>query len=73
MTNQQLATKIITTLGKHLAPGECTWGDEHPDAHGDLFGHEHHKNPSLYVEDMILDVEKLIGRHKSKLVVTREV
>jgi len=62
MTNRRLAEKIIATLGKNLAPGACTWSDDRPDAHADLFGCESHKNPGAYVEDMVCDVEKLLKR-----------
>lgn len=64
MTDRHLAEKIIATLGKHLAPGACTWSDDHPDAHRDLFGRKEYKNPSPYVEDMVCDVEKLLKRWK---------
>lgn len=66
MTNRRLAEKIISTLGKHLAPGACSWSDDHADAHADLFGCESDKNPPPYMEDMVCDVEKLLSRWGSK-------
>ena len=62
MKNRRLAERIVVSFGKNSAPGSCTWGDEHPQAHSDLFGGEYDKNPSAYVEDMVLDVEKILNR-----------
>jgi len=55
MTPRKLAEKIIATLYEHSAPGNCTWGDNNPEAHGNLFG--------FYREDLICDVEKLLKKH----------
>ncbi len=52
-TKRQIAEKIIDTLKQHSSPGQCSWGDEYEEAHGELFG--------FYYEDLVQDVEKILN------------
>jgi hypothetical protein len=47
-----VAESVVDLLAAHTAPGSCTWGDQHSDAHSDLFNN--------YREDMVFDVQEAI-------------
>ena len=50
----ELAYKIVDTLKDHTKPGNCTWGDNYPEAHGELFG--------LYIPDLVGDIFNMLRK-----------
>lgn len=64
MTLNDIAQKCVETLGKNTAPGSCTWGDEHPLAHGELFGT---RIRSGHRADLAADIERVLKRYLPKL------
>ena len=65
MTNRKLAERIVKTLGQHLAPLQCTWGDEYTESYYELFGYPSGKDPNgPYWEDMVSDVESILCKRK---------
>ena len=49
---RELAEKIVNTIKDHTAPRNCTWGDNYPEAHGELFG--------FYHPDLVDDIRNIL-------------
>lgn len=64
MTLNDIAAACVTALQQNTAPGSCTWGDEHPLAHGELFGTRIRRG---YRPDMAADIERTLRRCLPKL------